>query len=133
MCAALATLRKLMDPKLGVYKRLERLGAALQAGQEEIFRCHGVRAVVSRVGSASCVYFMDRPPTNWWEIATLHNMAADKAFRLSLIQRGIYQIPIPTKQASVSFAHTDDDIARTLKATDEAISGLKHSHPQLFQ
>jgi len=132
MCAARATLKKLMDPAVGVYRRLEQLGVALQRGQEEIFRRHGLRALVSRLGSASCVYLMDRPPTNWWEIATQHNMAADKALRLHLIQRGIYQIPIPAKQASISFAHSDDDIVRTLEALDEAVGQLKAEHPQVF-
>jgi glutamate-1-semialdehyde 2,1-aminomutase len=132
MCAALATLRKLTDPILGVYARLERLGDQLQRGQEEIFQRHGLRARVSRLGSASCVYFMDRLPTCWWEIVTGHEMAADKALRLSLIQRGIYQIPIPAKQASISFAHSESDIARTLEATDEAVAELKLTHPGVF-
>ena len=121
-----------MDPRLGIYLRLEQLGAALQQGQEEIFRRHGLRAVVSRLRSASCVYFMDRLPVNWWEIVTGHDMAGDKALRLALIQRGIYQIPIPVKQASLSFAHSDDDIARTLEATDEAVRELKQTHSALF-
>ena len=132
MAAGLATLRKIMDPAVGVYPRLEHLGAILQQGQEEIFRRHGLRATVSRLGSASCVYFMDRLPTNWWEIATRHDMAADKALRLSLIQRGIYQIPIPAKQASISFAHSEDDITRTLEATDAAVAELTQTHPHAF-
>jgi glutamate-1-semialdehyde 2,1-aminomutase len=125
MAAGLATLKKLMDQGLGVYRRLEHMGSVLQQGQEEIFRRHGLQAKVSRLGSASCVYFMEWLPTNWWEIATKHDMAADKALRLSLIQRGIYQIPIPAKQASISFAHSDADIARTLEATDQAVNELK--------
>lgn len=132
MAAGLATLKKLMDRSVGVYPRLEHLGATLQQGQEEILRRHGLRAVVSRLGSASCLYFMDRLPANWWEIASRHDMAADKALRLSLIQRGIYQIPIPAKQASLSFAHSDDDIARTLEALDESIAELKQTHPHVF-
>lgn len=132
MAAGLATLKKLMDPSVGVYPRLEHLGTMLQQGQEEIFRRHSLRAVVSRLASASCVYFMDRLPAHWWDIATRHDSAADKALRLSLIQRGIYQIPIPAKQASISFAHTDEDIARTLDATEEAVRELKQTHPQAF-
>lgn len=132
MCAALATLRKLMDPAAAVYARLERLGTELQRGQEEIIQRRGLRAVISRLGSASCLYLMARRPTNWWEIATEHDMAADKALRVALIQRGVYQIPIPAKQASLSFAHTDDDLARTLEAFDDALGDLQTSHPQVF-
>lgn len=132
MCAALATLKKLMDPSIGVYARLETLGAELQRGQEEIFRRHGVPAQVSRLGSASCVYFMNRLPACWWDIATEHNATADKALRLALIQRGIYQIPIPAKQASLSFAHSEADIARTLEATDDALAELKRTQANVF-
>lgn len=131
MCAALATLKKLMSPEFGVYRKLEYLGAQLQRGQEEIFRRRGVGAVVSRLGSASCVYFMDHLPTNWWEIATLHDTAADRALRLSLIQRGVYQIPIPAKQTSISFAHSEEDIAQTLAATEAAVEELQLAHPHL--
>lgn len=132
MSAALTTLKKLMDPAVGVYPRLEYLGAELQSGQEEIFRRHGLRAVVARLGSASCVYFMEQRPTNWWEIATRHDAAADKTLRVSLIQRGVYQIPIPAKQASLSFAHSNDDLSLTLEALDEAVDELKQTHPQVF-
>jgi glutamate-1-semialdehyde 2,1-aminomutase len=121
-----------MDPRVGVYSRLEHIGGMLQKEQEEIFRRHGLRAKVSRLGSASCVYFMDQLPANWWEIAAKHDMAADKALRLSLIQRGIHQIPIPAKQASISFAHSDEDITRTLEATEEAVVELKETHPGVF-
>lgn len=132
MCAALATLRKLMDPSLAVLPRLESLGASLQQGQEEIIHRHGLRAVVSRLGSASCLYFMDQRPAHWWDIATRHDAAADRALRVLLIERGIYQIPIPAKQASLSFAHSEDDIARTLAAFDDALTELKELQPQAF-
>lgn len=132
MSAALATLRKLTDPAPGVYARLESLGATLQLGLEEVIRRRGLRARISRLGSASCLYLMDRTPANWWEIATGHDAVADKALRLLLIQRGIYQIPIPAKQASLSFAHSDEDLARTVGAFDDAVGELKQSHPQVF-
>src|SRR5690606_12638459 len=73
VAAALTTLRKLADPAVGVHRHLEQLAARLQAGQEEIFRRHGVPAVVARIGSASCVYFMERAPTNWWELLAGHD------------------------------------------------------------
>src|SRR5688572_21378505 len=132
MSAALATLRQLADPALGVYARLEQLGATLQRGLEDLIGRHGVRAVVSRLASACCLYFLERVPRNWWEIATAHDAAADKALRLLLIQRGVYQIPISAKQASLSFAHSDDDIARTLAAFDAALGALRSSQPHVF-
>lgn len=49
-----------------------------------------------------------------------------------LIQRGIYQIPIPTKQVTIRIAHTAEDIDRTLDAYADAVAELRHTHPQAF-
>lgn len=68
VCTAIRRLRKLMDPAVDAYGHLERLAVRLQVGQKEIFLRRGVSATVSRIGSASCVYCMDRAPRNWWEV-----------------------------------------------------------------
>jgi glutamate-1-semialdehyde 2,1-aminomutase len=125
VAAARATLTKLADPLLGVYRHLERLAAELEAGQEQLFRDFHVTATVSRVGSAHCVYFMDRAPTNWWELVTQHDSAFDMQYRHALIDCGIYHFPVVSKQGSISFAHTEDDIAATLEATQQVLQSLQ--------
>ncbi|WP_404425053.1 aspartate aminotransferase family protein [Nibricoccus sp. IMCC34717] len=132
VAAALACLTKLMDPKVRVYDRLEFLGARLQLGLESIYASHSLRARVSRIGSALCTYFMSDLPGCWSEIANNHNFALDLALRRELITRGIYQIPIAAKQASLCFAHSEADIDRTLQQTDEALSVLKTTKSDLF-
>lgn len=124
VAAAIACLKKLRDPAVNLYHRLEQLGARLQIGQEKLFAQHGVPAVVSRQGSASCVYFTETLPRNWWDIATSHDAAFDTAYRKALIERGIYHFPVPTKQASLCLAHTEADIDQTLHATDETLRAL---------
>ena len=44
--------------------------------------------------------------------------------RRALIERGIYNFPLPTKQGSISFAHSEEDIDLTLAATDAALHRL---------
>jgi glutamate-1-semialdehyde 2,1-aminomutase len=122
--AALACLRKLIDPRQDVYGKLERLAQRLEAGQRELFARHHVPAVISRVGSASCVYFADREPRDWWDILEHHDAAFDTRYRRALIERGIYHFPVIVKQGSISFAHTEADIDRTLAATDDALREL---------
>lgn len=125
VAAALATLKKLSDPKIGVYAKLEKLGARLQAGQEEIFRRHALQAVVSRLGSASCVYFnTDRVPANWWELLHRHDFDYDRRYRRGLLERGIYHFPVAAKQGSIAFAHTEADIDATLEATGSVVTEL---------
>jgi glutamate-1-semialdehyde 2,1-aminomutase len=122
--AAIACLRKLLNPALDVYGRLERLGARLEEGQRELFARYGVPAVISRLGSASCVYFCDREPRDWWDILEHHDANFDARYRRALIERGIYHFPVIVKQGSVSFAHTDADIDQTIEATDDALRAL---------
>jgi glutamate-1-semialdehyde 2,1-aminomutase len=124
VAAATATLKKLSDPQLDVYGRLERCAQRLEEGQRKLLRDHGITALISRVGSAHCVYFMDRAPANWWELVTGHNMAFDTRYRRALIERGVYHFPIPSKQGSISFAHSDNDIDFTLEATRKSLSAL---------
>jgi glutamate-1-semialdehyde 2,1-aminomutase len=124
VAAATACLRKLMDRQLDVYGKLERLGQRLENGQRQLFERYSVSAVVSRIGSASCVYFTDKEPANWWDILERHNFAFDSRYRRALIEQGIYQFPAPVKQGSISYAHSEADIDRTLEATDEALREL---------
>jgi glutamate-1-semialdehyde 2,1-aminomutase len=127
VAASIACLRKLSDPQLKVYERLDQLTARLTAGIEAAFAKHGVTAIVARQGSAHSYYFMSEPPTNWWQVVTTHDFPRDARLRKSLIGRGIYYFPTPTKQGSVSFAHSEADIDRTIEAFDSGIAELHSS------
>jgi len=124
VAAAIACLRKLRDPELDLYGHLESMAARLEEGQRRIFSDHGITASIVREGSAHCVYFMDRAPSNWWELVTGHDMGYDARYRAELIGRGIYNFPLPTKQGSISCAHTSDDIDAALEATKEVVRAL---------
>jgi glutamate-1-semialdehyde 2,1-aminomutase len=118
VAAAIVCLKKLMDPKLDVYSRLEQLAQKLESGQRELFARYKIPAFISRVGSASCVYFTDKEPKDWWDILENHNSGFDAKYRRALIERGIYLFPVMAKQGSISFAHSEADIETTLEATD---------------
>jgi glutamate-1-semialdehyde 2,1-aminomutase len=122
VAAAIATLERLRRNDGEVYRTLEAKGARLQAGLEAIFREKGIAAVVSRIGSAFCAYFGDHVPVDWHDLAACHDVDFDRRYRRELINHGIYHFPLPAKQGSISAAHTDDDIERTLELTREALS-----------
>jgi glutamate-1-semialdehyde 2,1-aminomutase len=125
VAAASTTLKKLSSAQANVYGLLENLAQQLEEGQRKLFRDHNLLATISRVGSAHCVYFMDHAPSNWWELITGHDAAFDLAYRRALISRGVYHFPVASKQGSISFAHTADDIEATLDATREVLTDLK--------
>jgi glutamate-1-semialdehyde 2,1-aminomutase len=124
VAAAVACLKKLMDPELAVYGHLERLAQKLEAGQRELFGKYKIPVVISRVGSASCVYFTGKEPRDWWDILENHNADFDTKYRRGLIERGIYHFPVIVKQGSISFAHSEADIEKTLEATDSVLCEL---------
>jgi len=122
--AAIATLEKLMHGGGAVYKRLETLGQRMQQGLEQLFLEKGVVAALSRIGSASCVYFADHVPVDWHDLAGSHDFELDIRYRRALIERGVYHFPLPCKQGSISAAHTEADIDRTLEITRAALASL---------
>ena len=124
VAAAIACLKKLMDPKLDVYGQLEKRGQKLEAGQKEIFARYKIPVVISRVGSASCVYFTDKEPKDWWDVLEFHDAAFDLRYRRALIEMGIYHFPVMAKQGSMSFSHSEADIAKTLEATDAVLGEI---------
>lgn len=125
VAAAIACLKKLMDPTLGVYARLEQLAERLEEGQTRLFHDCGVTATISRLGSAHCVYLMEKLPSNWWELVNGHDFKFDAQYRRALIENGVYYFPVATKQGSISFAHTEDDIDATLDAMKAALATLQ--------
>jgi len=124
VAAAIATLKKLKSREKEIYDHLEHLSQKLQAGLEQIFGKAEIPAVVSRQGSAFVVYFMESAPKNWFVIARDNDMQKDAEYRRRLLDRGIFHFPLPTKQGSISFAHTDADIEKTLSITQEIVKDL---------
>jgi glutamate-1-semialdehyde 2,1-aminomutase len=121
VAAMIATMETLLRGRETIYPRLERLGARMQDGLERLFERHDVAAVVARQGSAFCVYFMGHEPQDWYDLAKHHDMVRDAQYRRALIERGVYHFPLPTKQGSISTAHTEADIDFTLEATDDVL------------
>ena len=124
VAAAIACLKKLLDPKVDVYGTLERRAQQLERGQREIFVRHSIPHVICRVGSAHCVYFTNQEPHDWWSLLDVHDFDFDVRYRRALIDRGIYNFPVPVKQGSISFAHSEADIDATLNALDDTLNAI---------
>ncbi|MBI1358427.1 MAG: aminotransferase class III-fold pyridoxal phosphate-dependent enzyme [Acidobacteria bacterium] len=125
--AAIATLERLMQQDGEVYRRTESLGERIEAGLEKALESLGVTATVCRQGSAFCIYFMDHAPVDWHDLAAHHNFAFDQKMRLELVDRGVYFFPLATKQCSISFAHTEEQIDETVAAVAEVVGSLTES------
>ena len=120
--AAIATLRILQDPN--VYKHIDRVSQILYSSLEKMFSEKGCPMVLARNASAFCLYFSEQLPQDVHDILLHHDFKFDLKFRKALIENGIYHIPIPCKQGSVSFAHSEGDINKTLEITREVLKKI---------
>ncbi len=120
--AAIATLKILRDPT--VYDQINHVSNRLYTGLQQIINEKGIPAVISKNTSAYCIYFAEKAPEDLHDILETVDFKTDIAFRKASIEKGIYHIPIACKQSSVSYAHTEEDIDRTLQVTREVFSSL---------
>lgn len=122
--AAIATIERLLKNDGEVYRYVETLGNIMQQGIERIVAEIGIKAVVARQGSALCLYFMDHLPRDWHDIAIHHDFDLDTEFRRMLVEHGIFVFPLATKQWSISAAHTEADIEKTLAQVENSLACL---------
>jgi glutamate-1-semialdehyde 2,1-aminomutase len=115
--AAIATLQKLSSPGFKVYQHVDQLGQLLERGLSDILVQYDRPFHIARQSSAFCVYFMEKAPVDYHDIAMHHDFKFDKAYRLALIENGIFNFPLPIKQGSISFAHSVQDIEETIEKT----------------
>ena len=125
VAAGAATLAELSEAP--PYAHLEQLGAALEAGFRAAAAAAGIPVWVARAGSMMTMFFQPGPepvPVLGWQTASQSDKARYATFFWGMIDRGVY-LPCSQYEALfISAAHTDADIATTVSAAAEVLSGL---------
>jgi glutamate-1-semialdehyde 2,1-aminomutase len=123
MAAGLACLTKVLTDD--AYKEMTRLATRLAEGQREILRDLGATACVTQITTLGGILFgVADQPRNFREAARCDAAAWDD-FWFGMLARGV--IPMGSawfEEWSISAAHTDEDIDRTLEATDEVLRAM---------
>jgi glutamate-1-semialdehyde 2,1-aminomutase len=119
MAAGIAQLEALRAP--GVYERLEHLSARLADGFATAARAAGVAICQTRVGSMFCTFFTDEPVTDETS-AKRSDTHAYATFFHAMLEAGVYLAPSQFEAGFLSFAHSDEDIARTVQAAGHAFA-----------
>jgi glutamate-1-semialdehyde 2,1-aminomutase len=115
--AALATLERL---DAGLYEKLERLGARLEAGLNAALKKKGVTGCVQRVGSMITLFFAAGPIKSW-DDAKACDTARFGTFHRGMRERGQYWPPSQFEAAFLSGALTEADIDATIAAAEAAL------------
>lgn len=121
VAAGLATLKALTAP--GTYARLEALGKTLEDGLRGAIVRANLVACVNRVGSMWTVFF-GPPAVDSANAARTCNTELYARWFRGMLERGIYLPPSQFEAAFVSLAHTDDDIAATVRAAGEVLAEI---------
>jgi len=121
MAAGIATLQALAEPD--VYEQLEERSAQLAEGIKAAAEEGGVPIYQTRAGSMGCVFFSDRPVTDY---ATACKCDTDRYARYfhTMLDRGVYLAPSQFECFFVSTAHTAEQIEQTVQAAREAFASL---------
>ena len=112
MAAGIATLSVL---KASDYAALEARVEAFAAELESILRGKGVPVTVNRLASMYTVFFSDGPLRNFEDVKNSDTEMYSRFFR-AMRERNIFVAPSAFEVAMVSFAHTEEDFAKTLDA-----------------
>jgi glutamate-1-semialdehyde 2,1-aminomutase len=121
MAAGLAALEELAASN--AYAKLEQFGAALEAGMKDAAKSAGVPVQFNRCGSMFCGYFTSEPVHNVAEAMKSDRERFKKYFQ-GLLEEGIYIAPSQFEAGFMSTAHSQADIAKTVKAAAKVMKTL---------
>ena len=120
MAAGITTLDILRDAS---YEEIDRRAADLGAGFLDLFRTKGIPVRINRVGSMFTLFFTAEDVVDF-ETASHSDTALYARFFRGMLAAGINLAPAQFEAGFVSFAHTDNDIARTVEACEKALKTL---------
>jgi glutamate-1-semialdehyde 2,1-aminomutase len=119
--AALSYLRMHRE----IYAQLDKLSDELVRGVAAEATDAGVPICYNRVGSMFTWFFTPGPVTDWNRASRCDTEAFGRFFR-SMLDNGVYLPPSQFEAAFLSAAHTQQDIAATIKAARQAFA-LAHA------
>lgn len=117
MAAGIGTLKKL---KASAFGPLDEKSKYLCDAVESEARKKGLGVYVNRFGSIFSVHFAKNRPIDFRTVRK-QDTTKFKSFYRSLFRGGVLLSPSPYESNFISFAHTDADIEKTIKAASVAL------------
>ena len=105
------------------YPALDAMASRICSGMADLFRKKGLPFRINRVGSMFTLFFTAEEVVDF---ATASRSDTERFARFfqGMLEAGIYLAPAQFEADFLSFAHTGEDIARTLAACEKALKTL---------
>ena len=123
VAAANAALDELGAP--GKYQALFARCSRFYHGLSAIFSRRGLPAYVVGLGPVMQVWFSEKPIRNYRDAARYANHDRFRVWWEGMLERDVLFHPGAFENLFVSFAHSDEDIDRTLAAADDVAAQLR--------
>ncbi|MEE9219967.1 MAG: glutamate-1-semialdehyde 2,1-aminomutase [candidate division NC10 bacterium] len=123
MTAGIQTLTLLRSGR--IYEELEEQGRSLAEGTEEAYRAANLLCCLNRVGSMWTLFFTHGPLKDDRDIERANVGGYARYFR-AMLDRGISLPPSQFEAAFLSAAHSTQDVAETIEASQEALRLVSH-------
>ena len=122
MAAGIATLKILRKSK-DEYERLEGMTARLCERMQSLFAEKGLPCRINRIGSLFTAFFTGDEVWNYATAAKSDTKLFARYFR-GMLRRGVNLAPSQFEAGFLSFAHTEEDLKKTIEACEKTIKTL---------
>lgn len=123
MAAGIATLEYLERNQQQIYPHLEALSAAVADGISNAAKKAGVAVTTNRVGAMFTWFFTEKPVTDFESAATSDTELFGR-FHRAMLNAGVWLPPSQFEAAFLGNAHTQTDVAETIRIAGEAFSAI---------
>ena len=106
----------------GFHERLHATTGSLLAGMEEAAARHGVPFRTGHLGGMFGFFFTEAEKVSSFEQVMACDQARFRTFFHAMLERGVWLAPSAFEAGFSSSAHSEDDIAETVTAADEAFA-----------
>ncbi len=124
MTAGIETLKVLQQS--GFYEELEKKSDRLVQGLSKAAAKAHVDVQSNKIGSMFCIFFTDLKVIDYTSAGTSDTKKFSIFFK-NMLEQGIYLAPSQFEAAFVSIAHIDEDIDKTIQASNIAFEAIAQS------
>ncbi len=123
LAAGIAALEVLQSGE--VHRKLEKLGARLEAGMKVAAEKANLDVTFQRCGSMFCGYFGKHAVMNLGDAMKCDRDLFTHYFH-GMLDRGVYVAPSQFEAGFLSAAHSEEDIDKTIESAEESMKSIRN-------